>query len=148
MSRQFVVFADPPSSQAEPAAMAAVEPVPAAPLPATQPGTAVRVDRAVASAPRAPVRKAAPPKPGKTQLAARQPERRRAEAPTVPRLKLEEPEELLKAATLAVAAQDAALAAAAQAASAARPRRPQPNSGCRRWTPACRRCAKKLRPTA
>jgi hypothetical protein len=117
VSRQFVVFADPPSTQAEaPPPMPAAAPAEAlpraaasaAPSPARKP---VRKAQAQAEVPRArtQVRSTAP------TLAARSPVPKN---PT-PRLKLEEPEERLKAATLAVAAQDAALAAAAQAASAA-----------------------------
>jgi len=127
VSRQFVVFADPadspagPASPPVPAAVAAVAPV-ADPPPA-------RVAPAAKAAPRKPARTA---QPGFTRTASSTPARRtprrdvvaaktgtpRTAAP-VPRLKLEEPDELLKAAAATVAAQDAALAVAAQAASAA-----------------------------
>ncbi len=119
VSRQFVVFADPPSTQAERPRVALAEASPAAmPIAA--------VARAAASArppPPRPVRKArdeglrvrAQTRSGARAVAVRSP------APTsaTPRLRLEEPEERLKAAMLAVAAQDAALASAARAASAA-----------------------------
>jgi len=121
VSRQFVVFADPPSTQAELPRVALADPPPAAPAapaaaapraasgarpPAVKPARKAQAERPRA---RAQARSSAP------AVAARSP----APKNPKPRLKLEEPEELLRAATLAVAAQDAALASAAQAASAA-----------------------------
>ena len=120
VSRQFVVFADPPSTLTEAPRLAPIEPLSpvlaqaepratsgAAPRPAAS--KPVRKARAEGARARAPSRANAP------AVAVRSPARNAV----TPRLKLEEPEELLKAAAAAVAAQDAALASAAQAASAA-----------------------------
>lgn len=123
VSRQFVVFADPPSTQPElprpalgqpPAVAAAAQAI--APAPASMPSPSKKpVRKAQADGPRARTQAQAQGKSRTSVVAARKP----ATQSATPRLKLEEPEELLKAATLAVAAQDAALATAAQAASAA-----------------------------
>jgi len=123
VSRQFVVFADPASTQAEAArgAQAAAPPI----MPAAAAAVAV---------PRATARTASPPASLPVRTAQTQAPRARAQArsnvpavaarspaPKIPtaRLTLDEPEQRLRAATLAVAAQDAARASAAQAASAA-----------------------------
>ena len=142
VSRQFVVFADPPEVRAA---------VPPAVLPVTAlvPMAAQAQPRNDAPAQAAPkpssARKTARGKPAATGASmagaeapaaptARRPAARTtaasrgkdlalpravAAAPAAPRLKLEEPEALLKAAMATVAAQDAAVSAAAQAASAA-----------------------------
>lgn len=119
VSRQFVVFADPPSTQAElpRVALAEVPPPPPVAVPAEA------LPRAAASAARPAARKPARKAQAETPRTRTQASALAARSPTpknpAPRLKLEEPEERLRAATLAVAAQDAALASAAQAASAA-----------------------------
>lgn len=128
VSRQFMLFADPPESRAAVVPRVATPPMPL-PAPAEQAlqqerspaprGTAVRKPPArtagaqvprtpAAPAPRRAARKEVPPRTVAS-----------AAAPATPRLKLEEPEALLRAATLTVAAQDAAAAVVAQAASAA-----------------------------
>jgi pilus assembly protein FimV len=133
IARQFVVFADPPAASvgvvpvaAEPPATATVAP---AAVETRQPTRVVGAATAPSASPKKAVRKTA--RKTQTEAARAQANARpaaataRRETPkpaamaAVPRLKLEEPEELLRAATLAVAAQDAALATAAQAASAA-----------------------------
>jgi hypothetical protein len=144
VSRQFVVFADPPDNRIDAMRVAAAE-VPVAPAaPAALPPTLTPVPRTqsvVATADSAESPPSANPRPRakksvrnaqaessrpraqakakSTVVASRAEAPKRSAAATAPRLKLEEPEELLKAATAAVAAQDAALASAAQAASAA-----------------------------
>jgi len=141
ISRQFVVFADPPDAGGNVASMAGADKAPAAigvtPGPAEAVAVAQPAPRTAraATAPaggtpataRASARKAQPDvarartqaKARPVAASARREAPKRSAAANVPRLKLEEPEELLRAATLAVAAQDAALATAAQAASAA-----------------------------
>ncbi len=138
VSRQFVVFADPPDSRADASrvAVADVPPAPPASLPAGEPVAQPSVPRmqplaAASNDARPATRKTArkpqaeavrPRSQAKVQtpaVAARSDAPKRSVVAAAPRLKLEEPEELLKAATATVAAQDAALASAAQAASAA-----------------------------
>jgi len=129
-TRQFVVFADPaesrPTPPAPPAVIAAAPPEPAE---ATPPRPAPAAKEA-ARPPARPARTARATPAGGTRAAAgnRATPRREAKAPkaaparaqaAAPRLKLEEPDELLKTAAATVAAQEAALAVAAQAASAA-----------------------------
>ncbi len=154
VSRQFVVFADPPQSRVDatqvaeaesalaPAQTLSVAPAQAQAVAASRAAvqtaaggasgkalgntqrrspigarhaatTAVRKTQAAASSPRAAA------KPRTVALSARTATPLRSSQATAPRLTLEDPAELLKAATLAVAAQDAALASATQAASAA-----------------------------
>ena len=116
VSRQFVVFADPPSTRAD--TPRAIPAEPAAPTPVAVPAETVPRPTARKPARRAQAdgaRARIPVRSSNSAVAARGP----VPKSTTPRLKLEEPEALLKAATLAVAAQDAALASAAQAASAA-----------------------------
>jgi hypothetical protein len=128
VSKQFVVFADPPAQHAQPAtaavlglAQAQAVGLPAAvatPLPAA---TAGRLNL------RNPARahkQAGQPGPGVATVATRAnaapvARQRTAAQRVAPRLKLEEPEALLQAATLAVAAQDAAVASAERSADAA-----------------------------
>jgi pilus assembly protein FimV len=119
VSRQFVVFADPLSTRAAalrvalaeaPLAAAPVEAAPRAPANA-RPATGKAVRQAQADSPRARTQA----RSGAAAVAVRGAAAKNA----APRLKLEEPNERLKAATLAFAAQDVALASAAQAASAA-----------------------------
>jgi pilus assembly protein FimV len=135
VTRQFVVFADPPDNASDapraPRAelpLSAPQPVLAADAPASAPaGTAADPAlRAAPSKPAAPVRRASERSTrnatARAATAKAQPklaQRRAAPEVAVPRLKLDEPEERLRAATLAVALQDAALASASQAASAA-----------------------------
>lgn len=138
MSRQFVVFADPPEVPAAPLLPAAIATAPLAMAPLAA-ETSTRVQAPVRSQPpaaRTVARKNARSKPSAAPSAAvaeaapTAPARRAARkvpaaapkavaAAPAPRLKLEEPEALLKAAMATVAAQDAAASAAAQAASAA-----------------------------
>jgi len=138
VSRQFVVFADPPAAGTEAARETTVD------MPAATAMSAATAATAPQPAPRPMTSAAAPTGGGRPAAkkvarrtqgeAASTPSRPRARVPalaarpelprrsaqaSVPRLKLEEPEELLKAARLTVAAQDAALASAAEAASAA-----------------------------
>jgi hypothetical protein len=127
VSRQFVVFADPAPTSTEVPALATVEALPSAAAPSGRasvaPPPAARAAasqtrmarsvprRSVAELPRAPAAR-------KSAAAGSAVPASQAARP-VARLKLDDPDELLKAATLAVAAQDAELARAAQAASAA-----------------------------
>jgi hypothetical protein len=113
VSRQFVVFADPPvtAPQAVPPAIAALPPAPVT----TTGGVPTQSRPAAASTTRA---KADKTQAGTTSTAAAQ-SRAAKTLSVAPRLKLEEPEALLHAANLAVATQGAALASATQAASAA-----------------------------
>jgi pilus assembly protein FimV len=100
VSRQFMVFADPSVTALEAAPLLVAEtPRPAAGVP---PG--VRTQAAQTQAPKS--------------VSAAQPAAR-GDPHAAPRLKLEAPEALLQAATLAVAARDMAQASAAQAANAA-----------------------------
>jgi hypothetical protein len=148
VSRQFVVFADPPDNRSDATRVATAEaplaPASAASATAAQPvgpqpalraqaGVSARAagERSTANGKRPVAKKAtrnaqvaasSPRVEARTKtpvLAAGAETPKRTTQAAAPRLKLEEPEELLKAATLAVAAQDAALASAAQAASAA-----------------------------
>ncbi len=148
VSRQFVVFADPPDRRAD-TILAAAADVPSAPVRpvaalaplSTQPQAEMRRQAAVttsaagsrpASDGERPMAKqasrsaqvdaAGPPIQATSMpasLAATAERTKRSAPAAAPRLKLEEAEELLRAATLAVAAQDAALASASQAASTA-----------------------------
>lgn len=144
VTRQFVLFADPPGLRAEAAAPSAVEPVQppvASPAPAAAPsGSAAAVATAAGPAARSSMSPTSA-KASKTSRSTRKSDRSArqtavaAKAPktrlpvatakppaaerAAPRLKLEEPDKLLRAATLAVAAQDEMLASAEQAASAA-----------------------------
>ena len=148
VSRQFVVFADPLDRRvaATLAAAAEVRAAPARPFaaeaalsatpqPVLRPAAAVTASAAGSrptSNDKRPMAKKAsrgaqvdasgPPIQASSKaasLAATAEKTKRSIPAASPRLKLEDPEELLKAATLAVAAQDAALASASQAARAA-----------------------------
>ena len=140
VSRQFVVFADPPEVRAAvpPAALPVAALVPtaaetslrssappqvSAKVPATRKARSkpavTSASTAVAEAPAVATRRPLPRPSAASRAKDSAPSRAVAAAPTAPRLKLEEPEALLKAAMASVAAQDAAASAAAQAASAA-----------------------------
>lgn len=130
VSRQFVVFADPALADAITPAMPTAELPPQLADTASPSRTAATAPRADSSAARGPNPNARTAPRSAVAAAGRAPLQRPAAATrkaapaaqgaqAVARLKLEEPDELLKAATQAVAAQDAERASAAQAASAA-----------------------------
>jgi pilus assembly protein FimV len=127
VSRQFVVFADPPTAFTE-AAPTRVAELPPATVTATTgvrtqaspagPGLATTAGARVSGRATGATRAIGTPARTAKSISATQPVVR-GDVRAAPRLKLEEPEALLQAATLAVAAQDAALASPAQVASAA-----------------------------
>ncbi len=137
VARQFVVFADPPGHRAEPVVTAAasdsaMEPSRTAPIAqiATAPSVRARTPNAGASAAARPAkavlstRNSGTGKPRASTTAAAPEKKLRkvsviAAGSAAPRLKLDEPDELLLAAKLAVATRDAAIASAENVASAA-----------------------------